>query len=174
MVLFLAWLYTFEVTDAVLRYDGGLIVVAESRYEDAENVEIPSFVPAAGPTFRQVNVQHYNDIMVISLLPQGQLDWVQILKKKQTSEDDDGFFSSYALATTAEKLHFVYNEEIFQKTNVNEFKVGPTGGVSREYLFNSADENVLLVPRIGKQISASELVIPSFKRNYIRLVKITW
>ena len=112
--------------------------------------------------------------MALSVLPDGSLDWGKVLKKKQISEDDDGFFSSYCLSITPEKLNFIYNEEIYHKTNVSQYVMDKKGQFSRQYLFNAGDKNVLLVPRLGKQISSNEVLIPSYKRNYLSFVKVTY
>src|SRR5690606_34257786 len=107
-------LSTFEITDVVPRFDGGMILIAESRFSNVESMQVPSFVPAAGPTFRTVTVTYYNDIMMISLNPSGTEDWVRVLRKKQVSEDDEGFFSSYALFIKGSELNLLYNEDIYQ------------------------------------------------------------
>ena len=166
--------YSFEVTDVILRYDGGATVIAESWFTTEENLQVPSFTPAIGPSFRTISVSYYNDIIVLSVLPNGVLDWWSILKKKQVSEDDDGFFSSYAKMISHDKIMFIYNEEIYPKTNVNEYNLNKSGRVNRQFIFNAGDKNVFLVPRLGQQISSTEILIPSYRRNYLSLVKLTY
>jgi len=166
--------YSFEVYDMVLRFDGGVIIIAESRFDTEESMQVPSFTPTIGPSFRTVSISYYNDILVISLKPDGTLEWSQVLKKKQVSEDDEGFFSSYVMATAANRLYFVYNEEIYHKTSVSEYAVNKNGEFEREYLFNAGDKNVMLAPKLGKQISSNELLIPSYKRSYLSFVKLTY
>ncbi len=166
--------YSFEVYDLVMRFDGGAILVAESRFDTEENMQVPSFTPSIGPSFRTINISYYNDIMLLSVGPDGMHDWSEVLKKKQISEDDEGFFSSYCMATGGGKLHFVYNEEIYNKTNISEYGVDKIGNSERQYLFNAGDRNVLLIPKLGKQISSNEILIPSYKRNYLSFVKVTY
>lgn len=166
--------YSFEVYDLIMRFDGGAIIVAESRFNTEENMQVPSFTPSIGPSFRTIQISYYNDIMVLSVNADGTLDWTSVLKKKQISEDDEGFFSSYCMATTASNLHFIFNEEIYHKTNVSEYSVDKAGGSERKYLFNAGDRNVLLVPKLGKQISSHEVIIPSYKRNYLGFVKVSY
>ena len=167
-------LSTFEVTDVVLRFDGGIILIAESKFTNVENMQVPSFVPAAGPAFRSVTVNYYNDIMVISLAPNGEQEWLKVLRKKQISEDDDGYFSSYALHIRGGELNFVYNEEIYSKSNVAGYKIDSKGEVERTVAFNAADEDILVVPRAGKQISSNETILPAFKKNSLKLVKLSY
>lgn len=162
--------YSFRISDVVLRYDGGVNIIIESSFDNTENMQIPAFTPSVGPSYRTVDVVYYNDIVVLSTNKDGTLDWYSVIKKKQVSEDDEGFFSSYCLLTRHNHLRLIYNEEIYHKTNINAFRVNKDGGQSRKFLINAADNNVFLVPALGKQISATEVLIPSFKRNYFRLV----
>lgn len=166
--------YSFEVFDLVLRFDGGAIIVAESRFDTEESMQVPSFTPTIGPSFRTISISYYNDILLISVKPDGTLEWSRVLKKKQISEDDDGFFSSYMMATTADRLHFIYNEEIYHKTSVSDYVVNKRGELERKYLLNAGDKNVMLTPKLGKQISSNELLIPSYKRSYLSFVKFTY
>lgn len=162
--------YSFRINDVVLRYDGGVNLLIESSFDNTESMEIPAFSPTTGPSYRTVNVVYYNDVVVLSTKPNGSLDWYSVVKKKQVSEDDEGFFSSYCLLTAHNNLKLIYNEEIYHKTNINAFSVDKDGGQKRKFLINAGDNNVFLVPSLGKQISATEVLIPSFKRNYFRLV----
>lgn len=166
--------YSFEVFDLVLRFDGGAILVAESRFDTEESMQVPSFTPTIGPSFRTISISYYNDILLISVKPDGALEWSRVLKKKQISEDDDGFFSSYMMAATADKLHFIYNEEIYHKTSVSDYVVNKRGEFERKYLLNAGDKNVMLTPTLGKQISSNEVLIPSYKRSYLSFVKFTY
>lgn len=166
--------YSFEVFDLTLRYDGGAIIIAESRFDTEESMQVPSFTPTIGPSFRTINISYYNDILLLSVRPDGTLEWSKVLKKKQISEDDDGFFSSYLLATAADKLHFIYNEEIYHKTSVSDYVVNKHGEFERKYLLNAGDKNVMLTPKLGKQISSNEVLIPSYKRSYLSFVKLTY
>lgn len=167
-------LYSFEIKDMIPRYDGGAIVVAESSFDNSESIEMPSFAPSATPSFRTVRITYFNDILVFSINPDATTDWYSILRKKQVSEDDDGFYSSYCFALARDRLNFIYNEEVYFKTNVNTYAVNHAGNVERISLFNAGNENVMLVPRLGKQVSSNEVVIPSYKRNNLSFVKFTY
>jgi hypothetical protein len=167
-------LSTFDVTDIVMRFDGGIIIIAESRFTNIENMQIPSFVPAAGPSFRSVTVHYYNDIMVIAISPQGEQEWLNVLRKKQISEDDDGYFSSYAMHIRGGELNIVFNDEVYQKSNIAAYKIDTKGEMKRTVAFNSGDQDILAVPRSGKQVSSNETIIPAFRKNTLKLVKLTY
>lgn len=167
-------LSTFEITDLILRYDGGITITAESRFNNVESMQIPSFVPAAGPSFRTVTVTYCNDIMLISLTPDGKQDWFKLIRKKQISEDDDGFFSSYAMHIRGDGVYFIYNENIQEKANVLSYKISDKGELQRGVAINAAEQDMMCVPRLGKQVSSNEIIIPAFRKNTLRLVKLSY
>lgn len=167
-------LSSFQPKELILRFDGGVVLVAESEYTNMQSENMPTFMPSAGPTFRTVNVYYFNDIVMISTLPDGSVDWANVLRKKQISEDDEGFFSSYTIHTMDGQLRIVYNEEIFYKTNVNEYIVDAEGVSNRNFLFNAGTKDLMLAPGIAKQISGREILIPSFRNRSIKFVKITF
>ncbi|MDX2001577.1 MAG: hypothetical protein SFW35_04050 [Chitinophagales bacterium] len=167
-------LFSFRIKDIILRQDGGAIFITESQFDNTENIEMPSFGPASGPSIRTVKVHYYNDILVVSVKPSGEMDWYSIMKKKQVSEDDEGFYSSFSIVNTNDMLRFIYNDEIYYKANVNQYSMDSKGQSVRSLLFNSGEKELLLVPSIAKQISANELIIPSFRKNSLRFVKISF
>jgi hypothetical protein len=104
----------------------------------------------------------------------GLLIILRLLRKKQISEDDSGYFSSYAMHIRGGELNFIYNEELYQKTNVGGYKVDPKGELLRSVAFNSGDQDLMVAPRSAKQISSNEIIIPGFRKNNLRLVKLTY
>lgn len=165
-------LMSFRPLKVTMRKDGGALIIAESQYDNTETEDAGNFMPATGPNFRTVNVYYFNDILVLNMGPEGTLDWFSVLRKKQVSEDDEGFFSSFSMLTDNNELHFIYNEEIYYKTNVNDYSVDMTGKVNRSYLFNAGMRDLMLAPSLGKQISGNEVLVPSFRNRAIKFVKI--
>jgi hypothetical protein len=168
-------LYTFKIRQLILRADGGGVVVAESFYRDSEEVRLTDgLMNSQFSDYKVINVYHYNDIVTFSINPSGKIDWTSILRKRQLSENDNGAFSSYALFNNRSQLHFIYMEEIFSRSPINFYTVDHTGAFDRELLLQQADLNVMLIPKLGKQVSPSELIIPSFKKNSLKLVKVNF
>ena len=167
-------LYSFSIDRVLPKFDGGAIVIAESRFDNSESVQMTSIVGSTTPSFRTVNIIYFNDVVIFSLDPDGAIEWHSILRKKQVSEDDDGFYSSYCLMMHEDKLRFIYNEEIFPKTNINEYGLTVAGEQRRNTIFNSGDFNIMLAPQLARQVTGNELIIPSYRRNYLRLLKLTY
>ena len=51
---------------------------------------------------------HYEDIVVISIHPDGQTHWKTILPKRQYSQDDNAIYSSFFLLKTPKSLRLLF------------------------------------------------------------------
>ncbi len=140
---------------------------------------------------------YYNDIIVISIDPEGQIEWTEKIAKRQHTVNDFGYYSSYALAIDDDKMNFIFNDNIknlvssamtkgklkglvynFSKS----FKWSVTvlvqldsdGRQVKEALFNTKEAKFLIRPKVAKQISNNELVIYGQKKKAERFGKITF
>jgi hypothetical protein len=119
-------------------------------------------------------VFQFNDIIAFSENPDGKMEWSSVMRKKQASEDDNGTYSSFLIMNEKEKLRFIYLDDISASGTLNEYVLSSMGKYTREVLFNQEDKDIMLLPKLGKQVSPSEVVIPSYKNNALRLVKISF
>ena len=56
-------------------------------------------------SYKTVNTFSFNDIIAFSIKADGSLDWNTIMRKKQQSEDDNGFNSSFAFMNEKDRVH---------------------------------------------------------------------
>lgn len=168
-------LYTFNIKRAALRNDGGVLIIAESFIKDSHETEAPIGLQDQGPSsYRTSTVYQFNDIISFSINRLGEMEWNNIARKKQASEDDNGFYSSFLIVNEKDEMHFIYLDDISASGEVNDYTLTSEGVGNRKPLFNQADKDVMLLPKMGKQISPRETVIPSYKVGELRLVKITY
>ena len=73
-----------------------------------------------------------------------------------------------------EKLRFIYLDDISYSGTLNEYVLRSNGKNERDVLLNQEEKDIMLLPKMGKQISPSEVILPSYKGNELRLVKITF
>ncbi len=164
-----------NVQELVLRQDGGLLMIVERNRR--HNRRASTYMPTTYAT-RQLNElhvdYHYEDILLFSVHPDGELHWKDNLQKRQFSQDDDGRFSSYFLMHTRSNLRFLYNDEIRTDTNINEYIVNGKGRQERNSIYNSKKENLMLLLKEAVQVASNELIVPSERRSTFKLVKITY
>ena len=116
----------------------------------------------------------FNDIIAFSFNANGMVEWNSVMRKKQASEDDNGAFSSFLLMNEKEKLRFMYLDDVSTAGALNQYVLTSTGKNDRSVVLNQEEKDIMLLPKMGKQIAPNEVVIPSYKNNAFRIVKITF
>jgi hypothetical protein len=171
-----------ELRQVIARTDGSVVLVAEQfkkyvRYTAASSM-MGQRSGTYGGTFptdtRTTTDYEYNDVMLVSILANGQKNWNVLLPKRQYSEDDDGLYSSFFLLKTKTGLRFLYNDEIKTGGNVNEYAMQTDGTAQRRNIFNSEKQNLQLIPNEARQTSATELIVPSLVKNKLQMVMMSF
>ena len=169
-----AKLYTFTIRKAVLRNDGGSLILAESFIRDTREIPIQvGFQPGFG-NYHTAYVYQFNDLIAFSINPQGDVEWHSVMKKKQSSEDDNGIYSSFLTINEKDKLRFLYLDEIASSGVLNQYTLGSDGKVDRKAVMNQEEKDVMLLPKSGRQVAPNEVVIPSYLNGSLKLAKITY
>ncbi|MEM6878007.1 MAG: hypothetical protein AAF544_05590 [Bacteroidota bacterium] len=161
------------VRDLVLRRDGGILLITE-RNRQFERRSTANQVQIVNSFNRPLVDYHYDEMLILSVHPDGDLHWDKVLHKRQYSQDDGGAFSSFFLVRTPQRLRFLFNDEIRQENTVSEYVLDGYGESDRNSLFHTRDLDLRLRFRDGKQVAANELIIPSERRNKLRLVTMTY
>lgn len=158
--------------EIVLRRDGGIILIGEMNREFVRGGGSAAYYSRTG--IRPIIDHYYDDVFLISMHPDGDVHWRKILHKKQYSQDDDAVFSSYFLAKTPAALRVIFNDEIKPENTVSEYIINGSGDADRNAVMNTERKELSLRFRDAIQISASEVVVPSERRNKLKLVKIEY
>jgi hypothetical protein len=166
--------YDFQPKELIVKRDGGAILVTESESVSSESYTSNNYGAFGLTSGFTVNYYHFDDIAIFSFLPDGSLDWKQVLHKKQATEGDGGYYSSYIMVIGTSMLQFIYNDVINGQTSVADFMIDATGKQQRSDVFNADRKGVMVIPRSSKQISPNELIMPSLKRNYLQFVKVSF
>ncbi len=167
-------LFTFNIRKSMLRNDGGALIIAESFIKDSREIPVPVGIQPGYNNYRTSDIFQFNDIIAFSINPEGKMEWSSVMRKKQASEDDNGTYSSFLIMNEKEKLRFIYLDDISTSGTLNAYVLSSAGKYTRDILFNQEDKDIMLLPKMGKQVSPNEVVLPSYKNNALRLVKITF
>jgi hypothetical protein len=167
-------LYTFNIKKTVLRNDGGALIIAESFIKEDREVPVPMGIQPGYNSYRTSTIYQYNDIVAFSFNAKAELEWTNIMRKKQVSEDDGGVFSSFLILNQKDQLRFIYLDDVSTAGGVAQYTLKSEGKSERAALFNQEDKDLLLLPKMGKQISPAEAIIPSYKNGILQLVKLTY
>jgi hypothetical protein len=94
----------FLIRHLVPTKDGGAVLVSEQYY-----YTVHTYRTSNGGT-RTVYTYYYNDILVSKLNDEGEFDWNQKIRKSQISQNDGGYYSSFAFHFDNDNLYFMYND----------------------------------------------------------------
>lgn len=184
----------FFIRDVILKKNGGFLIMAEDFYSQSRSTPwnrydylygypgyySPYYYYSSpyynyyGNRYMYNNSQtryYYNNILVMSMDSVGKYDWSNVIHKSQYDDESDNFLS-YSLMITGGKLHFLFNELSRRQQLLNDRTITGNGDVNRNPPLHNLDRGYDFMPRYGKQVSASEIIIPCMYRNYICFAKI--
>ncbi len=158
------------IRELVLRRDGGVLMIAERAKEFERRLGAPNRVSFDGMG-RFITDYYLDDIVAISMHPDGRTHWKVLLPKKQYSQDDGGVYSSFFLFKTPSTLRFLFNDDIKPENTVSAYLLNGNGRFERQSLLNTEKLEIRLRFRDALQLSGTSVVVPSERRSRLRLVK---
>ncbi|MBL0310112.1 MAG: hypothetical protein IPP77_10660 [Bacteroidetes bacterium] len=167
-------LYTFNIRKALLRNDGGAMVLAESFIKDTREIPVSSGFQPGFNSYRTSESFQFNDVIAFSIAPDGTMEWNSVMRKTQKSEDDNGAYSSFLIMNEKDKLRLIYVDDLMGGGTLTQYILNSDGTSEKKTLLSQNDNDVLLLPKLGKQITPNQVVIPSYKSNSLRLLKIAF
>jgi hypothetical protein len=159
-------LVNYSIDRLIVRKDGGVAIVAESVYKTSR-----SYFDYYMQAFISHIYYHYGNVMVLSINPDGNILWNNVITKDQNSVDDEGLFSSYFCAVTGGRLALVYNKYVEENSSVLLTSISATGAQRTDVLFNEV-EKISLVVQTAKQVSDDRVIVPAFRQDKFYIISI--
>lgn len=177
-------LYKYSLNDIIFSDDGGAVLIGEQFFVVTTTTQNAS--GANSTTYRY----YYKDIIVIKVSKEGNIDWNSKIPKSQITTNDSGFYSSYQVSVVKDKLYFLFNDNPKNLFNEGDGKlknfipnreslvvlvtVDANGKQKKEALFNSKEAEVIIRPKVGKQIDYNEAIIFGQRKKTQRLAKLNF
>lgn len=186
----------FFIRNVILKKSGGFILTAEdfsieSRYDPWNRYDYLYGYPGSyySPYFYSSPYSYgmygnpfydnsgsrarynYNNIMVLSVDSVGHYVWTNVINKSQYDEQNDNFLS-YAFMLTSGQIHFIFNEMQRRNRLLTDKSITGSGKIERHPPMHNLDRGYEFMPRYGKQVSLSEMIIPCIYRNSICFARI--
>ncbi|MBT3647523.1 MAG: hypothetical protein HN542_04700 [Flavobacteriales bacterium] len=178
--------YQLELSEIITRDDGGAILVGEQSWINM----VTTASGGANGSGSTITTYFYNylDIFVVSINPEGYIEWYQKVPKKQITSNDGGMFSSYGLKVVKNNVFFIFNdhpENLFYSqgepatfsANKRRFlpmfiSIDMNGNVEREALMNQSDGDLYLRPKSMVGRAKNELISYGHGKRNHRLARI--
>jgi hypothetical protein len=107
-----------------------------------------------------------DDILVMSIDTGLRLQWNSLVTKKQYDDDNENFIS-YATLLISGELHFFFIADNRKNESVSDVSVLPDGTLRRNPPLRAGSALYSFMPRLAKQVSAAEMIMPCTYRGNI-------
>ena len=173
----------FDINKLILRADGSAAIVAEQFYIVWQTFN-------DGNTVQTYPVFHRRNILVASINSLGEIEWTQIIPKKQVTRYSD-YFSSYMWMVQPDRLVFFFNDNVKNLDakagdNVRNFtaskrrgiismvSIDHEGKVTRDVLTGAQEQDNLLVTGNSRQFNNQQALIYVQRRRKVQYSRITF
>lgn len=162
------------VQDVLFRQDGGIISIVE-RKKVNERPYARSTTGYYNPAeTSQLTDYYYEDLMAISIHPDGRFHWATTLQKKQFSQEGDVIFASYFPLKTSSTLRLIFNDDIKYENTVSEYVLRGSGRYDHNSVMSTDNQKIRLRFQDAIQIGTNVVLVPSEFRSRLRLVRIVF
>ncbi len=162
----------------IIRNDGGFVAISEESYVNLRNNYSPGwgYYSMYGPFMggQQVREYYFNDILALSVDSAGAMQWPSFIRKEQYSQEDGGLFSSYSFVNTGSNLGFLFNNFNRQRSSISLVEMEDDGKQQSRSFDIEGETTPDWIPRMAKQVSASEVVVPCLLRKKICFAKVVF
>ena len=106
------------------------------------------------------STRYYNEEVLVAGVDSAlNLKWNTIIRKKQFDDDNENYLS-FGNMNMGGELHFLFVEKNDRSSVLNDHSVTPSGKLIRYPPLKSNDKTYSYMPRLSKQVSAREVIIP--------------
>ncbi len=112
---------------------------------------------------------NYSDLLIFNFTKDLKLKWNNIINKKQNDVETDNFLS-YATLNMGSEIHYLFVDK--NKQVISDFALQQDGFIKRYATIKSGEVGYTFMPRLLKQVSARQVIVPCQFRNYIAFAKI--
>lgn len=114
---------------------------------------------------------HADNITILSFDQEGKLEWNTVIRKSQFDDETDDRIS-YMMANTGSQIHYLFNVEEKRALLLNDYTLTAGGNLTQNPTLKNLDRGYEFMPKYGKQVSANQLIIPCYYRNYLCFAKV--
>ncbi len=164
-------LSAFELRKMLLREDGSAVLVMEKDYVSSST----HFDPYTGQRITTY-YYHHDDVLALSMSPEGTIEWTSVLPKMQSSSSIDDRYSSIGVHASGGNVYVIFNDHSanlttqrepgetrtvsnFSKSVAMMAKINRQGKLTLEPLFGTEEFNTILRPKFTNEVASGRQLI---------------
>jgi hypothetical protein len=173
-------LYKYKIQKVYALKDSSVIAVLEQNY-----IETQTYTDPRTGYISTRNIYHYNDIIALKIKNKNELDWIEVIPKKQTSVNDKGFYSSFTSILRDSSLVLFFNDDLSNYDTEGNWKQKENtlfqlnrpktilaittldvskGNLTRRCYINPNEKNSIFIPSLFKDSPSNKKLI-LFQKN---------
>ncbi len=151
---------------------GGYLIISESEFSSESGYAgVRLHQPAFGHTL--YSVDNAENILVLNFNKDGMLEWNNVLHKSQGDPNGNNQIS-FGLFNTGKELHFLYNEKDKNALLLTDQVLTSDGQLQRQAVLHNLDKGYTFMPKLGKQVSPNEMIIPCYLKFSLSFAKLKY
>ena len=99
------------------------------------------------------------------------LNWSNVILKKQSDDDDDSYLS-YGTMNVGSEVNFLYIEKEKNAQIISNQSISTYGKLYRYPTLKSREAGYMFMPRLSKQVGLKEIIMPAVYRGNVSFAKI--
>lgn len=155
----------------IARSDGGCFMIAEKYFLTRQSY---TYYINGFPQTNTRTVYNYNDVMLLSINPDGSLQQGSVIKKEQQSVSDGGYYSSVSNFINNDAIYTLYNADVNQEGDLQMSKFDVLGKNENKILVKAINASLLMIPAESKQISANSFLACTIRDKRFTLMRVTF
>lgn len=166
-----AGLSDLMIRKLIPRSDGGCMILAEKYYETKQTYTyyVNGFQQTSSRT-----VYNFDEIVLFSINAEGTIQFNEVVKKRQSSVNDGGYYSSFVTLNNNSSIALIYSMDASAESDVMVTTITPTGEMDTRILIKAMSYYVSLMPPESKQVSSNSVLICSMKDRKFSIMKVTY
>lgn len=113
----------------------------------------------------------YDNLLILSVAPDGIVDWNTMIQKQQYYDNNDNYLS-YGIMNMGGAIHFLFNQLDKREKFLTNQTIEAHGELKRNPTIKSYLKGYEFMPRFAKQVGARQVIIPCTYRNLISFAKL--
>lgn len=129
--------------------------------------------PYSSNNYLQNTRYYFEDIVLVSIDKNLRVNWTNTIPKKQYDDGEDNFMS-FSMLNSGKEIHFLFLEKERNLEVISNNSVLPQGEMKRYATLKSREAGYQFMPKLAKQISATQVIIPCLYRGFICFAKVAF
>ena len=161
----------FYIRKVIARSDGGLMLVIEKYYQTRQTYTY--YVNNFPQTATRI-IYNYDEVGIISLNKEGQIQFSDLIKKRQNSVGDGGYLSSIITIPTTDFVYTVFNSDLDKESDIMLHYTNYLGKSDGKILIKSSNFEATIIPTEYKQTSANSVILSTIRDKQFTLMRVTF